>query len=29
VSIEGEKVDDPEQYKAEPIPGSPKNDPDG
>jgi hypothetical protein len=28
VSIEGEKVDDPEQYKAEPIPGSPKNDPD-
>ena len=26
VSIEGEKVDDPEQYKAEPIPGSPKND---
>jgi hypothetical protein len=28
VSVEGEKVDDPEQYKAEPIPGSPKNDAD-
>ncbi|HET9737344.1 MAG TPA: hypothetical protein VFP78_04420 [Solirubrobacteraceae bacterium] len=28
VSIEGEKVDDPEQYKAEPIPGSPARDSD-
>ena len=26
VSIEGEKVDDPESYKAEPIPGSPAHD---
>jgi hypothetical protein len=28
VSIEGEKVDDPEQYKREPIPGSPGHDAD-
>ena len=28
VSIEGEKVDDPEKYKAEPIPGSPARDSD-
>ncbi len=26
VSIEGEKVDDPESYKADPIPGSPADD---
>lgn len=26
VSIEGEKVDDPESYKTDPIPGSPADD---
>ncbi len=26
VSIEGEQVDDPESYKADPIPGSPADD---
>jgi hypothetical protein len=26
VSIEGEKVDDPEKYKGEPLPGSPEKD---
>jgi hypothetical protein len=26
VSLEGEKVDDPEEFKGEPLPGSPKED---